>query len=230
MTEPATAPALFTVTGPQQPGRLSTMARPRGHGHLAADMAALRGVGTDILVCALPDAERAALGLADEPLLARAAGLRFVPLPIPDLTVPPVPAVLPVLAELAEELRAGAHIVAHCRCAIGRSSLIAVSMLILNGIAPEAAWASMERSRGTKVPDTEEQRAWSLELFHLVSPGGQDPAPDQYRATRPLADPAARTEETDHGARRHHLLADRARQATPHADPGRSARGPRTAG
>ncbi|MEV5122390.1 tyrosine protein phosphatase [Streptomyces decoyicus] len=230
MTEPTAAPALFTVTGPQQPGRLSTMARPRGHGHLAADMAALRGVGTDILVCALPDAERAALGIADEPCLAREAGLRFVPLPIPDLTVPPVPAVLPVLEELAEALRAGAHIVAHCRCAIGRSSLIAVSVLILNGTAPEAAWASMERARERKVPDTEEQRAWSLELFRLVSSGRQDPDPDRYRATRPLADPAALREETDHGARQHRSLADRARQTTRHTDPGRSARGPRTAG
>ncbi|MGW2022439.1 tyrosine protein phosphatase [Streptomyces decoyicus] len=228
MTEPTAAPALFTVTGPQQPGCLSTMARPRGHGHLAADMAALRGVGTDILVCALPDAERAALGIADEPRLAREAGLRFVPLPIPDLTVPPVPAVLPVLEELAGELRAGAHIVAHCRCAIGRSSLIAVSVLILNGTAPEAAWASMERARGRKVPDTEEQRAWSLELFRLVASGRQDP--DRYRAMRPLADPAALREETDHGARQHRSLADRARQTTRHTDPGRSARGPRTAG
>ncbi|WP_405817459.1 tyrosine protein phosphatase [Streptomyces sp. NBC_00838] len=146
-------------------------------------MAALRGAGTDILVCALPDAERAALGLADEPRLAEAAGLRFVALPILDFAVPSIPVVLPSLRELAAELRAGAHVVAHCRCAIGRSSLIAVALMILLGITPEAAWASMERARGAAVPDTEEQRAWTLELFRVVSTGGQ--RPEQNRAVRP---------------------------------------------
>lgn len=182
MTEPS-APVLFTVAGPPGPGRLSTMVRPRGHANLAADMTALRKAGTNILVCALPDAERAGLGLADEPRLAEAAGLRFVALPIPDFTVPSIPVVLPALRELAAELRAGAHVVAHCRCAIGRSSLIAVSLMILLDITPEAAWASMERARGAAVPDTEEQRAWTLELFRVVSSGGQRPG--QNRAVRP---------------------------------------------
>ncbi|MFG2555516.1 tyrosine protein phosphatase [Streptomyces sp. NPDC048581] len=174
MTE-SSAPVLLTVTGPRGPGRLSTMVRPRGYGLLAADMAALRGAGADILVCALPDAERAELGLTDEPRLAEAAGLRFVALPVPDFTVPSIPVVLPALRELAAELRAGAHVVAHCRCAIGRSSLIAVSLMILLDIAPEAAWTAMERARGTRVPDTEEQRAWTLEFYRLVSAGRQRP-------------------------------------------------------
>jgi protein-tyrosine phosphatase len=84
-------------------------------------------------------------------------------------------------------LRAGAHVVAHCRCAIGRSSLIAVSPMILEGIAPDAAWAAMERARGTRVPDTEEQRAWTLEFFRLASPGGQHSGRD--RAAGPLERP-----------------------------------------
>ncbi|MGQ4487336.1 tyrosine protein phosphatase [Streptomyces sp. 372A] len=172
MTEPS-VPVLFTVAGPRGPGRLSTMAQPRGHEFLATDMKALRGAGVGILVCALPDAERAELGLTDEARLAEAAGLRFVALPIPDFTVPSIPLVLPALRELAAELRAGAHVVAHCRCAIGRSSLIAVSLMILLDIAPEAAWAAMERARGTGVPDTEEQRAWTLEFHRIVSAGGQ---------------------------------------------------------
>ncbi|MFI9150390.1 hypothetical protein [Streptomyces sp. NPDC053367] len=48
--------------------------RPRGHEHLADDVAALRADGTGIVVCALPDAERTELGLADEHRLAGAAG------------------------------------------------------------------------------------------------------------------------------------------------------------
>nr|WP_306321920.1 MULTISPECIES: tyrosine protein phosphatase [unclassified Streptomyces] len=147
------------------------MTRPRGHGDLAHDMAAVRDAGAGVVVCALPDAERAELGLADEPRVAEAAGLRFVALPIADFTVPSVPDVLPVLRHLAEELRAGTHVVVHCRCAIGRSSLIAVCLMILGGMSPETAWTAMEQARGTRVPDTEEQRAWTLEFFRLVSPG-----------------------------------------------------------
>ncbi|WP_236076230.1 phosphatase domain-containing putative toxin [Streptomyces coffeae] len=189
MTEPS-APAVYTVAGPRGPGRLSTMARPRGHGRLAGDMAALRGAGADVVVCALPDAERTELGLADEPRLAEAAGLRFIALPIPDFTVPSIPVVLPVLRELTEELRAGAHVVAHCRCAIGRSSLIAVCLMILEGMAPETAWTAMERARGTRVPDTEEQRAWTLEFYRLVSPGGQHPGQDRVAAPLDQLSPA----------------------------------------
>ncbi|MFI9047433.1 tyrosine protein phosphatase [Streptomyces sp. NPDC053427] len=189
MTEPS-SPVLYTVAGPRGPGRLSTMARPRGHGHLAGDMAALRGAGADVVVSALPAAERAQLGLADEPQLAETAGLRFVALPIPDFTVPSIPAVLPVLRDLAEELRAGAHVVAHCRCAIGRSSLIAVSLMILEGITPETAWTAMERARGARVPDTEEQRAWTLDFFRFVFPWRA--APDRNRAAGPPDPPTTR--------------------------------------
>ncbi len=38
-----------------------------------------------------PPPHHVELGLSDEPGLAQAAGPRFVPLPIPDLTVPPIP-------------------------------------------------------------------------------------------------------------------------------------------
>ncbi|WP_037764061.1 protein-tyrosine phosphatase family protein [Streptomyces sp. 142MFCol3.1] len=179
MAEPST-PALYTVTGRRGPGRLSTMARPRDHGHLAGDMAALRRTGVDIVVCALPDAERTELGLTDEPHHAEAAGLRFVALPIPDFTVPSVLSVLPVLRELVESLQSGAHVVVHCRCAIGRSSLIAVSLMVLEGTAPEAAWTAVERARGASVPDTEEQRGWTLEFHRLVSPGGAPRAPKRH--------------------------------------------------
>lgn len=177
-------PVLHTVDRPHAPGRLSTMVRPRGHGHLAGDMAALRDAGADIVVCALPDVERAELGLADEPRLAEAAGLRFVALPIPDFTVPSIPVVLPLLRELAGELRAGAHVVVHCRCAIGRSSLIAVSLMLLEGMEPETAWAAMARARRARVPDTEEQHAWTLEFFRAVAPVAR------HRGTDPMGRPS----------------------------------------
>ncbi|MET8392803.1 tyrosine protein phosphatase [Streptomyces anthocyanicus] len=181
MTPEPSGPVLHTVDRPHRPGRLRTMARPRGGAHLAGDMAALRDAGVDVVVCALPEAERADLGLTDEPRLAEAAGLRFVALPVPDFTVPSVPAVLPPLRELTEGCRTGAHVVAHCRRGIGRSSLIAVCLMMLEGSAPEPAWAAVRRARRARVPGTEEQHAWTPEFFRRISPRGQDGSPTARR-------------------------------------------------
>ncbi|MFC9324105.1 tyrosine protein phosphatase [Kitasatospora sp. NPDC057015] len=156
-------PTLFTLDVPG-PGRLSTMAKPRGGDWLEDEMTALGAHGVDVLVCALTRAEREELGLTDEPRAAAAAGLRFVEIPIPDRTVPDPATVLPILRSLAEELRAGAHVVTHCRAGIGRSSLLAAALLILRGTDPDTAWARLEEARGLAVPDTAEQRAWTLNL------------------------------------------------------------------
>jgi protein-tyrosine phosphatase len=152
-------PSLITVDLPG-PGRLSTMAKPRGLDWLEDEMNALSAAGVDILVCALTRPERDELGLAREGRLAAAAGLRFVSLPIPDRTVPDPDAVLPTLRDVAGRLREGAHIVTHCRFGIGRASLLAASLLVLNGVDPATAWTRLEQSRGLAVPDTAEQRRW----------------------------------------------------------------------
>ncbi|MEW2490850.1 hypothetical protein [Streptomyces sp. NPDC048411] len=78
----------------------------------------------------------------------------------PDLTT-----ILPTLHRLAEQLHDGAHVVTHCRAGIGRSSLLAAALLILNGVDPETAWNQIERARGLAVPDTAEQREWTTELL-----------------------------------------------------------------
>ena len=127
-------------------------------------MATLKGSGVDVLVSALTGPELDELGLADEPRAAVAAGLRFVAVPIPDRSVPDFVSVLPVLRELAARLHEGAQIVTHCRAGIGRSSLLAASLLILNGTDPDTAWGRIERARGLTVPDTAEQREWVMEL------------------------------------------------------------------
>lgn len=156
-------PSLFTVDLPGA-GQLSTMAKPRGMDWLADEMNALNTAGVDILVCALTGPELAELGLETEEQAAATAGLRFVAIPIPDRTVPDLATVLPALRLLAQQLREGAHIVTHCRFGIGRASLLAATLLILNGADPDTAWSRLEQARGLAVPDTAEQREWTLEL------------------------------------------------------------------
>jgi protein-tyrosine phosphatase len=168
-------PSLFTVDLPG-PGRLSTMARPRGLDWLEDEMKALSMAGVDVLVCALTEPEREDLGLAGEAEAAAAAGLRFVGVPIPDRAVPDAAAVLPVLRDLAGRLRAGAHVVTHCRFGIGRASLLAAALLVLNGVAPDVAWERLEVARGLAVPDTAEQREWAVRLGAGAGVPGHAPA------------------------------------------------------
>ncbi|MFB8351478.1 phosphatase domain-containing putative toxin [Streptomyces niveus] len=156
--------SLFTIDLPG-PGQLSTMAKPRGMDWLADEMNALSTAGVDILVCALTRSELEELGLAAEEQTAANAGLQFVTIPIPDRTVPDLATVLPTLRNLAERLREGAHVVTHCRFGIGRASLLAAALLILNGVDPETAWSKLQQARGLAVPDTAEQREWTLELL-----------------------------------------------------------------
>jgi protein-tyrosine phosphatase len=161
--------ALFTVDLPG-PGRVSTMAKPRGGDWLCDEMTALSDAGVDVLVCALTPAELDEVGLGDEPRAARAAGLEFVAVPIPDRGVPDLAAVLPELQRLAGRVRGGAHVVTHCRFGIGRSSLLAASIVVLNGLPPQEAWRRLEHARGVAVPDTEAQRAWPGRLVEVSFP------------------------------------------------------------
>jgi protein tyrosine phosphatase (PTP) superfamily phosphohydrolase (DUF442 family) len=157
-------PTLFTVEQPS-PGRLSTMAKPRGGDWLTDEMTALHAAGVDILVCALTTAELHEVGLTEEPSAARDAGLEFVSIPIPDRGVPDPAVVLPDMQRLAGRLCGGAHIVTHCRFGIGRASLLAAGILILNGLPPDQAWGQLEHARGLAVPDTPAQRNWPNELL-----------------------------------------------------------------
>jgi protein-tyrosine phosphatase len=109
--------------------------------------------------------------LTNEPQAAHAAGLEFVSIPIPDRGVPDPAAVLPDLQRLASRVRNGAHVVTHCRFGIGRASLLAVGILVLNGLPSEQAWEQLERARGLIVPDTPAQRAWPNELLNSAQIG-----------------------------------------------------------
>jgi hypothetical protein len=61
-------PTLFTISR-HGPGRLATMARPRGGEWLTDELGSLRRAGVDVLVCALTGPEMLELGLTDEPVL-----------------------------------------------------------------------------------------------------------------------------------------------------------------
>ncbi|MFI1018865.1 hypothetical protein [Streptomyces sp. NPDC020965] len=78
------------------------------------------------------------------------------------------------MSRLADQLDNGAHIVTHCPAGIGRSSLLAAALLVLNGVQPNTAWVHLERARGLTVPDTAEQRDWTMKLLRNTGAGSSD--------------------------------------------------------
>jgi len=148
-------------------GRLAVCTRPRAGYFLTDDLAALRAEGVDVLVSALTPHEERQLQLEDEGTAAASAGLDFIRFRIGNLQVPDGEHDRLVLEGLQERLGAGATVAAHCHASVGRSPLIAVSLMVLSGWPAASAWAHVEAARGIRVPDTLEQRAWPERLIAL---------------------------------------------------------------
>jgi protein-tyrosine phosphatase len=141
-------------------GRVAVVGRPRGGDWLEDELASLRREGFEELVSLLCADEEEALGLTGEAEAAARVGLAYVAMPVTDRGVPDVERVRPVLARLARRVEDGGAVAVHCRMGIGRSCLVAASLLRLGGVASEEAWRRVEAARGCAVPDTVEQRAW----------------------------------------------------------------------
>ena len=149
-----------------EPPRLAIVARPRGGDWLGADLANLKRGGIDILISLLEPQEACYLGLQNEGKTAERAGIEFISYPIPDRTTPGEEAGFRrLIARLADLVKAGKRIGAHCRGCIGRATLMVAALLIQLGVKPAEALALVEQARGCTVPDTAEQLDW-IHNFH----------------------------------------------------------------
>jgi protein-tyrosine phosphatase len=157
-------PELFTIDRDGAAGRLSTMARPRGGSWLAEEVTALSRDGVDRLVCLLTDNELVELHLTNEARLAGDSGIDFLRFPVPDLGLPAPGPTIALAHELAQDLLADRSVVVQCRAGIGRSSLLAASVLRAEGRTTEEAWQLIAEARGLPVPDTDEQRDFLVAL------------------------------------------------------------------
>lgn len=144
------------------PGRLSTMARPRGNDWLNDAMNGLRDAGVNVLVSMLTPSEVSELDLQGEADAASGVGLDFVSCPTPDRGIPDARKFRNLLNQLEAALDRDQHVVVHCRMGIGRSSLVAAGLLMSEGISGSDAWEAVSTARGMSVPDTDEQRTWLL--------------------------------------------------------------------
>ena len=79
-------------------------------------------------------------------------------------------AFLELIGGLHEESGQGRAIVAHCFAGIGRSTLVAASLLVRAGLPLAEALTRISESRGCTVPDTADQRAWLASLEARLRP------------------------------------------------------------
>ncbi|NJO83100.1 MAG: hypothetical protein HC828_09955, partial [Blastochloris sp.] len=91
--------------------------------------------------------------------------IEFLAFPIVDRHVPAMNAeTTAFLQTLSNRYESGNTIVIHCRLGVGRSALVAASLLAMTGMPEDVAFARIEQVRGCRVPDTPEQHMW-VKLF-----------------------------------------------------------------
>ncbi len=153
-------PHIYWIDAPRV-GRLAVVSRPDPTYGLVEQMRALREDGLDTLVSLLAATEAAAVGLADEAIAARSAGLAFDTLPTTDFAVPPsFSEAAEVIGRVAGDLGAGRAVGAHCYAGRGRSPLFIAAVLVHRGYQPDHAIEAVSAGRGRSIPETAAQRRW----------------------------------------------------------------------
>lgn len=138
-------------------GQLYIMPCPRPQ-VLAEDMAYYMNLGIDTIVCLLEKPEMIVRGLALEEHLCQEFDLDFEHFSIPDQAVPRnLTAFRGLVNNLETELRQGRNLAIHCYAGIGRTGVLAGSLLIRDGMTPQAAMNLMSDRRGCPMPQTQIQ-------------------------------------------------------------------------
>lgn len=154
----------YEIEGPW-PGELAIIPRPRGGDWLDDEITAVKHAGFDLMVSLLTPEEAEELGLTGEAEAFGNSGLQFCSFPIPDLGVPVSrESATKFLETLHQRLLAGKKIAIHCRGSIGRSGLVASSLLVMSGLDPLQAFDQVTAVRGFSAPETAEQRDWVVTL------------------------------------------------------------------
>lgn len=162
----------YWIQGPW-PGRLAIVPRPRGGDWLEHEVDSWASAGFTVVVSLLTPDEAAELEITNEAELANLKGIKFYTFPVKDRSVPASRIdTLKLLKELDQQLAAGNSVGIHCRQGIGRSVLLAASLLVSAGEAPNEAFDRIAKARGCPVPETTEQRRWVEEFASELAASG----------------------------------------------------------
>ena len=153
----------YWIEGPWK-GGLAILPRPRGGDWLEDEVSGWQGSGIDVVVSLLMPDEVTEFGLEEEKALCEAYGIEFVSFPIEDRGVPSSESATTALVhKLDHSLERGQTVGLHCRQGIGRSALLAASLLVASSVEPKQAFDRIAAARGLSVPDTFEQERWVTE-------------------------------------------------------------------
>ncbi len=142
-------------------GRLGIARLPGRAGDLAGDVAAIAGWGARLVLSMTELDEMAAHGAAGLAALLAARGIGHAMFPIPDFGTPGSDAEWASLSrDLHRRLAAGERILLHCMGGKGRSGMVAMRLLVEQGVAADEALARVRRARPGAV-ETDAQAAWA---------------------------------------------------------------------
>jgi protein-tyrosine phosphatase len=142
-------------------GFLAVMARPALHESLHESIQGLVNDHVAIVVSLLEPPEEAELGLAAEKEECERQGLEFVSFPIRDRATPADVEGVARLSQWAHaRIAAGRNLVFHCRAGIGRSGMMAASVLLQEGLSAREAFERISAARCLTIPDTPGQFEW----------------------------------------------------------------------
>jgi protein-tyrosine phosphatase len=151
-------------------GKIAIVSRPKGNEFLDESIEYLRQANVDIVVSALTNEEEEELGLTLEGEFCNKYGIEFLKFPMQDRGIPlSISDIDKFCRNLALKVQDGFSIGIHCRAGIGRSSMLASSIMAHLGFNAKDALSLISQSRRTKVPDTEMQEAWINEYYAHVS-------------------------------------------------------------
>jgi len=142
-------------------GKLFLSSRPRGGDWLEDEVLGWRRNGVDTVVSLLTNEEEQELDLLEEESEVRKHNLAFASYPIPDRGIPSdASSFFEFLEAIQRDLQQGRNVLVHCRQGIGRTGLVAASLLVQNGMEPVSAIQEVSEARGIQIPETPLQESW----------------------------------------------------------------------
>jgi protein-tyrosine phosphatase len=144
-----------------EPLRLAVMPRPRGGEWLVDEISGWKQLGIDGVVSLLHRYEADELDITAEQSLCSTHGIGYRCFPIRDRGTPEsLPEFIALADEIVTSLRQGLAVAIHCRAGIGRSGLLAATVLHRLGTPAAQVFDIVSKARGLTVPDTSEQIEW----------------------------------------------------------------------
>jgi len=140
---------------------ISMMPKPLGGSQLKAYIQFLKSKNIDVLISLLQYEEIVSYKLLNEGIESEELSIEFINFHIKDHSTPQF--FVPfnhLIEQLVKRIKSGKNIAIHCYAGIGRTGLVAASILIKMGMQVDEALIKLSKTRGLRVPETIQQITW----------------------------------------------------------------------